>query len=363
MPDFIPIYQPKVCKNQKKYVVDCLDSNWISSRGKYIDLFEERLQEYLGVDHVITCSNGSVSLILILKALNIGPGDEVVTQSLTYAATVSSILNVGATPVLIDSTSNYQMNIESTKKAITKKTKAVMVAQLYGDSCDLDKLSKICKENNIYLIEDSAECFGCNWKKNIKIGSLGVASSFSFFGNKTITTGEGGCVATNNKELADKMRLLKSQNHIGSFKHKGPGYNFRMTNPQAAVGLAQLEEIDSIIKRKKDLADYYRENLSSKIGRVVPSIESSEWMPLFTLPDTITYMKFATLCREKGIDTRPCFTPIHVMEGFKIKVKKPMSVCEKIFKTGFNLPSYPDLTQEDLRYIVTEVNQIVEVVG
>ena len=161
---FISIYMPKITANQKKYVNDCLDTNWISSRGQYIDLFEKSLQNYLGVRNVVTCSNGSVSLMLILKSLGIGSGDEVITQSLTYAATVSSILNVGAVPVLIDSELNYQMNIQLIEKAITRKTKAVIAAQLYGDSCDIYRLSKICDKNGIFLIEDSAECFGCVYK-------------------------------------------------------------------------------------------------------------------------------------------------------------------------------------------------------
>ena len=380
--DFIPIYIPTVAKNQKKYVNECLDTNWISSRGKYVTLFEEQLKDYLQVKNVITCCNGSVSLMLILKGLGISPRDEVITQSLTYVATVSSILNIGATPVLVDSDRTYQMDVTRVKKAITSKTKAIIVAQLYGDSCLLFPLLKLCKEEGIMLIEDSAECFGCNHDATYhfesdaykslaqtpkqRLGTFGDASSFSFFGNKVITTGEGGCVCTDNNELADKIRLLKTQSHIGGFKHIGPGYNFRMTNIQAAIGVAQLEDLEYILERKKFIAEYYRSNLSDVMGKIIPNsfIESSEWMPFFKLPKTITYSKFHDeLIKEYGIDTRPCFTPIHLMEGFdKCKVKE-VNYCEKIYQSGFNLPSYPDLTDKQLKYIVDSVNKVATSIG
>jgi perosamine synthetase len=373
--EFIPIYQPTVTTNQRKYVLDCLDTNWISSRGDYINKFEEAVADFLGVNHVVTTCNGSVSLILALTALGIGHKDEVITQSLTYAATVSSIINVGATPVLIDSCEDFQMNLELVEKAITKKTKAVIIAQLYGDSPDILRLKKLCDSHDIALIEDSAECFGCLYEKtdphgymNIrtdgkKVGSLGIASSFSFFGNKTITTGEGGCVCTNDSELANKFRLLKSQSHVGGFKHHGPGFNFRMTNIQAAIGLAQFEDLKKITKRKLKIADYYRTELSPCIQRVIPRTDSTEWMPLFVLPKTIRYVKFNAELRSKGIDSRPCFTPIHLMEGFKYRRGSQLKVCEKIYKYGFNLPSYPDLTDQQLEHIVQQVNEVVNIVG
>lgn len=360
---FIPIYEPLVAKNQKKYVSECLDTNWISSRGRFVDLFEEKVQEILDVKEVISVFNGSVSLMLILKSLGIGHGDEVITQSLTYAATVSSIENVGATPVLIDSTDNFQMDISLVEKAITKKTKAVMVAQLYGDSPVMEDLVKICKRNAIYLVEDSAECFGCyqsSPSSSGAIGSFGIASSFSFFGNKVITTGEGGCVATNDPDLARKMRMLKSQNHIGGFRHAGPGYNFRMTNIQAAIGVAQLEHLDEIITKKKKIAEYYRKNLHPSIKRIIPITDSSEWMPLFSLPDSKNYLKFHTRMGEENIDIRPCFPPVHGMKGFKIKKGSKLENCVRLYPKAFNLPSGPGLTEEDLKRVVDTVNKIVD---
>lgn len=353
----IPVYEPFKAKNQKKYVMDCIDTNWISSRGAYIEQFEQALQNYLGVKHAIVVCNGSVSLMLILSALGIGLDDEVITTSLTYAATISAINNMGAKAVLVDSDSNFQMSLHNLEQVITNKTKALIVAQLYGDSANMDQLVNFCNKKNIYLIEDSAEVFGCSVDGK-KLGTFGIASSFSFFGNKTITTGEGGCVCTNDGALAEKMRLLKSQSHIGNFIHNGPGYNFRMTNVQAAIGLAQLEDIDKIIKKKKRIAAYYRKHLSKKIKKIVPLVDSAEWMPLFVLPNHISYLDFYNKLLEFNIDSRPCFMPIHLMSGFNIS-KSDLSNAEIIYKSGFNLPSYPDLTFKQLKYICESVNKIV----
>ena len=361
MKKFIPIYEPYKAKNQRKYVMDCVNSNWISSRGEYIEKFEKSLANYLGVENVITTFNGSVSLMLILRALGIGPGDHVLVPSLTYAATISAINLAGATAILVDSDENFQMVTTNLDSYCFIKPKAVMVPQLYGDAPDMNALKKYCKRHNIPLIEDSAESFGCKYKHEM-IGSIGTASSFSFFGNKVITTGEGGCVCTNDNTLATKMRLLKNQSHVGGFIHDGPGFNFRMTNIQAAIGLAQFEDLDHIVKRKKIIAEYYRENLSPNIKKIVPSVNSTEWMPLFSLPKTINYMKFSSVLRNKLIDTRPAFTPIHLMSGFDFVSRGSLANSELIYKQGFNLPSHPDLTDEQLRYICQEVNTAVGVI-
>lgn len=358
--NFIPIYEPFKAKNQKQYVLDCIDSNWISSRGMYIDKFEKALQEYLGVKHAITVCNGSVSLMLILRSLEIGMGDYVLTPSLTYAATVSSINNVGAHALLVDSDENFQMttNIE---EYFIPELKAVLLPQLYGSTPDINYFVELCNKKGVPLIEDSAEVFGCAYGDK-KLGSFGLASSFSFFGNKTITTGEGGCVCTNDDALAEKMRLIKSQNHTAWFNHNGPGYNFRMTNIQAAIGLAQLEQIDEIIAKKKIIAEYYRSNLCEAITMPAPNenVNSSEWMPLFVLPETLSYLKFYEEMRNMGIDTRPAFKPVHLMGGFRVRVEGSIEVAEKIYSRGFNLPSYPDLTEQQLKYICDTVNKIVE---
>jgi perosamine synthetase len=358
----IPVYQPFVGRNQKKYVNVCLDSNWISSRGDYIEKFEGAVAEFIGTKHAISTFNGSVSLSLILAALGIGRGAEVIVPSLTYAATVSAICWSGAMPVLADSDANFQLQLLDLEKYITPKTKAIMVPQLYGDSPDMAKLIKICNKNNLFLIEDSAECFG-GILDGRKIGSFGTASSFSFFANKTITTGEGGIICTNDDVIAKRVRLLKNQSHIGSFMHNGPGFNFRMTNIQAAIGLAQIEHIEEIIIIKKIIAEYYRKNLPKNIFRIEPVIDSAEWMPLFVLPQGIEFDKFNSLMTTEGIDTRPSFCPIHLMQGFKYRMPNKLPVSEKIYKRGFNLPSFPDLTVDELNCVIRSVEKCLNDLG
>lgn len=373
--EFIPVYIPYQAYNQRSYVLDCLDTNWISGKGKYIELFEEELANYLGVSSVIAVSNGTVSLMLIYAALGIGVGSEVITPSLTYCATVSQLNWLGAKAVLVDSDDNYQMDLSTIDKLLAENSKieAIVVPQLYGDSPDMIELQALAKKHEVHLIEDSAECFGCAHNLNQMIGSFGVASSFSFFSNKTVCTGEGGAVATDDENLARSLRLLRSQAHIGNFKHDGPGFNFRMTNIQAAIGLAQLEDLQTILEKKAYLASYYRKNLSPQVGKILPKIyDSAEWMPLFTLPETIDYSRFMYEMRSRSIETRPCFTPIHIMaqessgnlwKGFDYDIPGEISNCEKIYKRGFNLPSYPDLTEEQLKYIVDCTNEVVELVG
>jgi perosamine synthetase len=360
----IPSYEPWVAKNQRKYVLDCIDTNMLTFRGKYVSMFEEAIAHYLGVSYFISTFNGSVSLNLLLYCLGLKPGDEVITTSLTYAATVSQINLLGAVAVFVDSTDSLQMNTKQIKESITDKTRAILIPELYSDSPSMEEyknLIEYCTINNIVLIEDSAESFACQIVKDKYIGTLGKAASFSFFSNKVITTSEGGGVATNDKELAENMKLFKNQSHIGGFIHNGPGNNFRMTNLQAAIGVAQLEDIETIIRKKKKIAKFYRENLCDKITSVIPTIyDSSEWMPVFSFDaERMTYIKFCSDCLEAGIDTRPVFTPIHLMKGFNWKTYTTLNNSESVYKNKFNLPSYPKLSLKELEYIVRSVNKII----
>ena len=364
--DYINVYEPRKAKNQTKYVLEALESNCISGKaGRFIEEFEETLAWITGVDHAVSVCNGTVSLMLIYAAADLKSGDEVITPSLTYCATVSQLNWLGITPVLVDSDDNFQMDLSQLESSISRKTKAIVVPQLYGDAPQMFRLSNFCTKHGLILIEDSAECFASTFdEKERVIGSFGLASSFSFFANKNITTGEGGAVATDDPDFAKRLRLLRSQAHIGNFVHDGPGFNFRMTNLHAAVGVAQLEEHCDIVTRKTQIARYYRNKLSESVGKVVPKIHgSTEWMPLFTLPDSMNYPKFLLEMQKKGIDTRPCFTPIHLMNGFEYTKRVSLDNCERLYKKGFNLPCYPDLTDEQLKYVVDSVNEVVEMVG
>lgn len=358
--DFIPVYIPWVAKNQKKYVNECLDSNWLSFRGSFVKRFEEAIAEFLGVRYCVATSNGTGSLTLIYHALGLGIGDEVITPSLTYVATVSPMCHAGIVPVLVDSDANFQMDLSHLEKVLTRKTKAIVVPQLYADSPDMDYLVDFCFHNKIILIEDSAEAFGCEIDGH-KVGSFGYASGISFFSNKTITMGEGGVVATNNKDFCDQIRLLNLHNNTGHFIHKGPGFNFKPTNLVCAIGLAQLEDLNEILIRKQELARYYRNTLSDKITPIVPKVDiSSEWMPLFLLPESISYLRFHDAMLKEGIEVRPGFRPCHLMEGFSYQKRVALDNSEKIYKRAFNLPSWPGLTTLQLKRVVDTVNKTVE---
>ena len=362
--NFIPIYVPYVAKNQEEYVMNCVRDNWISSRGDYLDKFEQALAQYMGVNFVSTVTSGSTALMLMLKALGIGTGDEVITQNVSYIATVNAIIMVGAKPVIVDcNTKDLQINCSRVEGAITERTKAILVAGLYGNFPNLYTLQKIADNANIHFLEDSAECFGCTLD-NKYVGSFGKAACFSFFGNKTITCGEGGCITTNDGDLYRQISLLRCHSHIGGYIHTQPGYNFMMTNIQAAIGLAQLEEIEFIINRKKQIADYYRANLDSNyIKSVVPEINSSEWLQLFFLPETISYLKFSNLMQRDKIDTRPAFTPVSKLKGFDVEYKGTLNASESQYSRGFNLPNYPSLTDGEVEYIVETVNKNVKTIS
>jgi len=360
----IPIYQPSLLGNEKKYVNECLDTTWISSKGKFIGEFEKQFSEYIGIRHATTVSNGTVAIHLALLALGIGIDDEVIVPTFTYIASVNSIVYTGAKPVFVDSIeSTWQIDPEDIKRKITNKTKAIMVVHLYGHPADMDPIVKIAKDNNIFLIEDCAESFGAYYKGK-HTGTFGDISTFSFFGNKTITTGEGGMVVTNDDTLYDRALHFKGQ---GLAKHREYwhdviGYNYRMTNIASAIGLAQLERADELIKKKRDLAFTYIELL--KDLPIIPHYERgnvvhSFWMFSILVENNEIRDNLRDFLKEKGIETRPTFYPIHTMPMYSTKYQK-FPVAESLGWRGMNLPSWPDLSNEQINYIVNSIREFYE---
>lgn len=351
----IPIYQPDLSGNEKKYVNDCLDSTWISSKGKYLPLFEDRFKQFVGVKHATGVCNGTVALHLALIALGIGEGDEVLIPTLTYIASVNAISYTGATPVFVDSlNSTWQIDPDDVRKKITPKTKAVMAVHLYGHACDMDALSAICKENDLFLIEDCAEAIGTKYKGR-HVGTFGDISTFSFFGNKTITTGEGGMVVTNDETLFDRSVHFKGQ---GLAKHRQYwhdviGYNYRMTNICAAIGYAQMERIEEFIKRKREIAELYKTCLQdTKVifhGEAENTV-NSYWICSILTPDGESRDPLREHLADAGIETRPLFYPVHTMPMYSSKFQK-LSVAENLGWRGINLPSYPGLKDDDVIHI------------
>lgn len=360
----IPVYQPSLTGNEKKYVNECLDTTWISSKGKFVNMFEDAFAKYVGVKHGALCSNGTVALHLALLALGIGPGDEVIVPTFTYIASVNAIRYVGATPVFVDSLMDtWQMDPKQFEKKITSKTRAVIVVHLYGHPCDMDSIMKIAREHDIFVIEDTAEAIGSRYKDAV-VGSIGDISCFSFFGNKTITTGEGGMVMTNDSTLYDRVCRIRNQGNALDREYWNDilGYNFRGTNIMAAIGLAQLEQIDSFIARKIEIGEMYKKSFASlpiKTHEPVGDVYHTKWMCSILVSEPEERNALRAFLKEKDIETRPTFHPAHTMPMYSEKFDR-YPVAEYIGWRGINLPSWPGLTDEQVQYICDCVHEFYQ---
>jgi perosamine synthetase len=360
----IPVYQPSLNGNEKKYVNECLDSTWISSKGKFVSEFENSFASYVGVKHATTVSNGTVAIHLALLALGIGEGDEVIVPTLTYISSVNTIVYTGAKPVFVDSLQEtWQIDPSDVIRKITPKTKAIMAVHLYGHPCDMDALVAICKEHNLFLVEDCAEAIGTLYKGK-HVGTFGDVSTFSFFGNKTITTGEGGMVITNDETLHDRAVHFKGQ---GLAKHRQYwhdviGYNYRMTNICAAIGLAQLEQVENVLIEKKRVADTYRkclENTSVTFhNQIGDDINHSYWMCSILVKDAKERDVVRDHLDKEGIETRPLFYPIHTMPMYSAQYQRH-PVAENLGWRGLNLPSYPGLKTEEIEFICQKLKEVI----
>lgn len=360
----IPIYKPLLDGNEKKYVNDCLDSSWISSKGEYIKKFENCISDYIGVKHATAVCNGTVALHLALLTLGVGEGDEVIVPTFTYIASVSTIVTAGATPVFVDSLEDtWQADPDDIRKKITSRTKAIMAVHIYGHPCDMDEIKKITDEYNLFLIEDCAEALGSEYKGK-KAGVFGDISTYSFYGNKTLTTGEGGMVITNDDTLIDRAVHFKMH---GLAKHREYwhdviGYNYRMTNICAAIGLAQFETLEKRLKQKRLLAERYIKNLKDvpvSYHRENKDVYHSYWMFTITVENPDDRDDLRNYLNEKGIETRPAFYPVHTMPMFSKKYRR-FHRAEIIASTGINLPSFPSLTENEVREICSAIREFFD---
>lgn len=355
----IPVYKPSLNGNEKKYVNDCIDSSWISSKGKYNEIFSKEFADYIGVKYGTTVCNGTLALHLALLALGIGEGDEVIVPSFTYIASANAVKYTGADVVFADSKEDsWQLDPNDIEHRITNRTKAIMPVHLYGHPCDMDEIMRIANKHRLFVIEDCAEAIGSEYKGK-KVGSFGDIAAYSFFGNKTITCGEGGMVVTNDKTLYERAFHLRGQGlaEHREYWHDIIGYNYRMTNVAAAIGLAQLEQVDTFIQRKIKIADIYKKCLSDlpvKIHGSVGDVKHTYWMVSIICKKIEDRDKLRDYLKEKGIETRPTFYPVHTMPMYSEKYQK-LTVAEKLGWSGINLPSYPDLTDEEVIYICDEI--------
>lgn len=351
----IPVYQPDLSGNERRYVLECLESTWISSKGKFIPLFEAGFAEFLGARHAASVCNGTVALHLAMLALEIEPGDEVIVPSLTYIASVNAIRYVGATPVFADSLPNtWQLDPEDVERKITSKTRAVLAVHLYGGACDMRRLRAICQQHGLKLVEDCAEAIGTRLDDQ-HVGTFGDVSTFSFFGNKAITTGEGGMVVCNDPALDAKVRHLRGQGLAANreYWHDVVGYNYRMTNICAAIGVAQLERIDKILRHKSNLARDYRQAFSQlpvSFQVATPGETSSHWMVTILTPSARERDPLRSALADAEIETRPIFYPAHTMPMYN-RAAISLPVAEDIAARGINLPSWPGLPQTEIEGI------------
>lgn len=357
MADFIPVYEPVLGGNEKKYVLECLESGWISSLGKYVTEFEEKFSAYCGSKYGVSVANGTVALQLALLALGIKKGDEVIVPDLTFVATANAVSYTGAKPVFVDS-ERESWNIDPSKieEKITKKTKAIIPVHIFGHPCDMDPIMDIAKDRRLFVIEDAAEAHGAEYKGK-RAGCFGTISCFSFYGNKTITTGEGGMCITNDEKLAEEMRFLKDHGMSSEkrYWHSKIGFNLRMTNIQAAIGLAQLEQIEKFIEAKRKNAHLYNSLLKDVEGISLPPempwAKSIYWMYSVLVTDSygMSRDKLAEKLKEKKIDSRPFFYPMHQLPIYKSE--KAFPVADDLSAQGLNLPSAPSLKKEDVERV------------
>ena len=361
----VPLYEPSIGIDEKRNVNECLNTNWISSRGKFVEEFENKFKKYVGVKYAVSVCNGTAALHLALLALNIGKNDEVLVPSFTYVASVNSIKYVNAKVKFLDiKLSNWQVDENLIHQNIKKNTKALIVPHIYGQIANIEKIKKICKRNKIYLVEDCAEAFGTYYKKK-HAGSFGDVSTFSFFGSKTITTGEGGMVLTNNKSLASKIDRLKMVGVVKNkyYWHNMIGYNYRMTNICAAIGCAQMKKSNILLKKKRKIFEHYKKyskNLPISYHEEVKGTTHSYWLVSILLHKKGIRNKLIKYLKKYRIETRPCFYPVHTMPMYRKNTKLRYPISEYISRNGINLPSGSDLKISQIRYVIKHIKKFLK---
>lgn len=349
---YLPVAIPNLGGNEFRYLTDAFMSSWISSTGEYIVKFEKAFSSFVGCEYGVSCSNGTTALHLALEALGIGEGDEVIVPDLTFAATINAVLYVGARPVIVDvEEDSWCIDPVCAERAITSRTKAIIPVHIYGQPCDMAAIMDVAERYHLRVVEDCAEAHGAAYGGQ-KVGSFGDVGCFSFYGNKIITTGEGGMCVTRSVDLRDRMALLKNHgmNPTRKYWHDVVGYNYRMTNLQAAIGLAQLERIDEIICNRKKYEEEYRNVLSGQgisFQKDLPGRDRVVWLVSVLLERGIDREGYFCALRDKGFDTRPFFYPLSDMEIYQSFCNMPTPVSHKLSEVGLNLPTYESLKNID----------------
>lgn len=358
----LPLVSPQLDGNEYKYLMDAFFSTWISSKGEYITRFENSFAEYCGMRYGVATSNGTTALHLALVALGIGEGDEVIVPDLTFAATINAVIYTGATPVIVDvEEDGWCMSPEALEDAITGATKAVIPVHVYGQPCDMGSICSIAKEHNLFIVEDCAEAHGAEWGSQ-KVGSFGVISCFSFFGNKVITTGEGGMCLTDSEELRQKMMHYRDHgmSNRRRYYHDVVGFNYRMTNLQAAIGVAQVERIDDILEWRKNIEERFFEHLSHIRGveiqhKDLKNRKKIAWL-VSILIEAEARERVVEALENQGIEVRLFFSPLSKMEIYRKYAKNCIVSCN-IAKRGINLPTTHEISDETIKRIAMTIEE------
>ena len=359
--NFIPIAKPSISDRELELVTDCVKSTWVSSLGEYITRFENIFAQYCGVRHGVATSNGTTALHLALVVLGIGPGDEVIVPSLTFVATANAVYYTGATPIFADVEKyTWTLDPDDVQRKITKRTKAIIPVHLYGHPASMDEINKLAKEQGLWVIEDAAEAHGATYRGK-RVGSLSDISVFSFYGNKIITTGEGGMLLTDNSDWAERAANLRDHgmSHEKRYWHPVIGFNYRLTNLQAALGVAQMEKIDDFINAKRRNAALYNDLLRNVAGVTLPPqmpwATNVYWMYSILINSSFGMSRdtLITFLKNQHIDSRPFFYPLHTLPPYNRPVN--LQVAEDLAIRGINLPSAVSLT-------VGEINRVCSVI-
>lgn len=366
----IQVASPDLQGNELLYVAECVKTGWVSSQGRFIREFEGLVADFCGVPHGVAVSNGTVALHLALAALGIGAGDEVIVPDFTFAATASAVIHAGATPVLVDvDPRTWTLDVAATHAAVTPRTRALIPVHLYGQPCEMDALLDVARRHNLRVVEDCAEALGSRYRDR-QVGSLGDAAAFSFYGNKTVTTGEGGMVLFAEAAVAERARRLRDHGMSPArrYWHDEVGFNFRMTNLQAALGVAQMERVADFLERKRQLSRAYDQGLAGLPG--LSRREPVAWADSVCWLYTCLVDPGAQLSRDElidklyrnGIESRPVFCPLHEMPPYRAFANgQDLPVSSSLARRGISLPSAVNLTAREIDDVVAAVRRILGV--
>ena len=369
----IPQFEPYLDNREYESIKQCFESNWITE-GPLSKEFVNKILELTGAKYGVLAPNGTLSIYMALRAVGIGPGDEVIVPNFTFIASANAVEMCGAKPVFVDVGEDLHIDINKCTTVLSSRTKAIMPVHVYGMACNMDEVVSFAKTYDLKIIEDAAQAIGIKWDGK-HAGTFGEVGSFSFFADKTLTTGEGGMVVTNDKSIYEKLLYIRNQGRLdrGSFIHPEIGYNFRMTDLQSAIGLVQFDKLNEIITKKTTILETYKKYLNSSI-KIIEPLDKSNHIPFrvcILIPGGSE--KLMTYMKENDIETRTFFYPLHSQPCYKKKPNKILKflgiakndddnfdVSMRMYNEGVCLPSFVNIKEEQIKYICTKINEYVQ---